>query len=90
MAGQSCGSNNTTATARKKTRATTWYPKLDAQLFVEAEKYHTLGKIGDLKSPPIFSDETYHFVVHFEDKNLKPTQIREENLHVVFELPDEK
>lgn len=48
------------------------------------------GKIGDLRSPPTFHDGSYYYIVHFEDKNLRPVRIRLENLHVVFELPDGK
>lgn len=47
---------------------------------------HLNGKIGDLRTPPTFSDGTYRFMVHFEDEGLKPVLVKLENLRVAFDL----
>ena len=47
---------------------------------------HLNGKIGGVASR---DKETGRCEVRFEDKSLKPVLVKQENLRIVFELPDE-
>lgn len=49
-------------------------------------KAHLNGKIGDVRS---FDGKTLLYVVRFEDKSLKSAFVKQENLRIVFDLPDE-
>jgi len=48
---------------------------------------HLNGKIGDVREHCTLSDR---WVVHLEDKDLKPVKVKHENLRIVFDLPDPK
>ncbi|KAK1740073.1 hypothetical protein QTG54_009023 [Skeletonema marinoi] len=48
---------------------------------------HLNGEIGDVREYCKLSDR---WVVHLEDKNLKPVKVKHENLRIVFDLPDPK
>lgn len=47
---------------------------------------HLNGKIGDIRNE---NEATGRFEVHFEDENLKPCLVKQENLRIMFELPNE-
>jgi hypothetical protein len=51
---------------------------------LEEEEAHINGKIGDVRS--VSEDDTV-YTVHFEEEGLEPTEVKMENLRVVFELP---
>ena len=46
---------------------------------------HLNGKVGETRS---FDNKTGRYEVRFEDKRLKPTLIKPENLLIAFDLPD--
>ena len=48
---------------------------------------HLNGEIGDVREYCKLSDR---WVVHLEDKDLKPVKVKHENLRIVFDLPDPK
>ena len=50
---------------------------------------HLNGKLGDVRSvlPLTGSSGGFRFVVHFEDKSLKPAAVKSSNLRIAFELP---
>jgi hypothetical protein len=48
---------------------------------------HLNGKIGDVRD---YCQSTDRYVVHLEDKGLKPVRAKHGNLRVVFDLPDPK
>ncbi len=45
---------------------------------------HLNGKIGDVRS---HSEDLRRCVVHFEEEGLEPTEVKHENLRILFELP---
>ena len=47
---------------------------------------HLNGKIGDARD---FDFKAGRYVVHFEDKSLKPFLVKPENLRILVDLPDE-
>jgi hypothetical protein len=51
---------------------------------LEEEEAHLNGKIGDVRS---VSEDYNVYRVHFEEEGLGPTEVKMENLRVVFELP---
>ena len=48
---------------------------------------HLNGKIGEIRGGCMHSNR---HVLHFEDKSLKPVKVKQENLRIVFDLPDPK
>ena len=48
---------------------------------------HLNGKIGDLRG---FYASNNQYKVCFEDKKLKPVQVKRSNIRIVFDLPDAK
>jgi len=57
------------------------------ELFGLKRADHLNEMIGDVKD---YCDSTNRYVVHLEDKGLKPVKVKPANLRVVFELPDLK
>lgn len=54
---------------------------------LEGEQEHLNGKIGELVQR---EDMSGFYDVYFEDKELKPWQLKYDNLRIVFELPEEE
>ena len=48
---------------------------------------HINGKIGDLRSR---GNDTGQYEIHFEDEDLEPRFVKQENIRILFELPEEK
>ena len=48
---------------------------------------HLNGKLGEVRSIAEDSSGGVRFVVHFEEKGLKPAAVKPENLRIAFELP---
>ncbi len=48
---------------------------------------HLNGEIGDIRK---YCESTDRYVVHFEDKALKPVKVKHENVRMIFDLPDPK
>ena len=48
---------------------------------------HLNGEVGDIRD---FCKLSNRCVVHLEGKGLKPVKVTEENLRIVFDLPDPK
>eukprot|EP00571_Detonula_confervacea_P002336 CAMPEP_0172332054 /NCGR_PEP_ID=MMETSP1058-20130122/62241_1 /TAXON_ID=83371 /ORGANISM="Detonula confervacea, Strain CCMP 353" /LENGTH=468 /DNA_ID=CAMNT_0013049331 /DNA_START=1091 /DNA_END=2497 /DNA_ORIENTATION=- len=46
--------------------------------------HHLNGKIGDLRS---WDKESQRFEVQFDDKDLKPCLVKQDNIRILFELP---
>jgi len=49
---------------------------------LEGARQHCNGKIGQM-----IQDDSGRYEVHFEDKDLKPCNVKHANLHIIFELP---
>lgn len=47
---------------------------------------HLNGKIGDART---WNEKAQCYGVYFEDKKGKPCLVKQENIHILFELPDE-
>jgi len=48
---------------------------------------HLNGKIGDVR---VFNSEVQRYQIHFEDPKLKSALVKQENLRVLFDLPDKE
>ena len=62
-------------------------PSLPVELHGLKKNAHLNGEIGDIRGRCLLSGR---WVVHLEGKASKPVQVKQENLRIVFDLPDPK